>query len=164
VTAGYRTSFEGALTSSRLAGRIKGNEYDPRVGQHIGIADWLYGGVKCGIGDFRDGVTAWAVPGPRESTAGFLRMNHSGALVRVQDASAPGPLGASKGVAQTIVWNVVRPHDCPHFIKHRPGLTPCEHVQRRENAQRRLRVSIRNGLLSIGASLIAGVILWAILD
>jgi hypothetical protein len=103
------------------------------------------------------------LPGPREDIGSFMRMGHTGAVVSVSDPAAPGPLGKIKGVAQTFIWNVVRPHDCPHLIKHRPGLTPAEHIRLREERRRLLHRSVRNWLLSIGGSIVGGLVMWALL-
>jgi hypothetical protein len=158
--------LEGMLGNARAAGRIKGDEYDPRIGQNLGTVDWLYGGVKCGVGDHRGASTSWAVPGPRQSNHEFMSMwRNDGALVTEPDPDSSGILGQVRGVAQTFLWNLVRPHDCENFIEHRPGLTPSQHVQLREQRKTRWfdRPLVKYGLVPLVIAIVSGLIVAAIL-
>jgi hypothetical protein len=157
------------LANARAAGRIRRDEYDPRIGQDLGTVDWLYGGVKCGVGDHRGARTSWAVPGPGQSNREFITMwGNGGALVTENDPKSRGILGRVRGVAQNFLWNLVRPHDCEHFIEHRPGLTPSQHVQRREQTTTRwldrplVKYLVVPLLIAIGSGLIVAAILAAL--
>lgn len=163
---GQRTMLEGMLANARAAGRIKGDEYDPRIDQNLGTVDWLYGGVKCGVGDHRGASTSWAVPGPRQSNREFMTMwANNGALVTEPDPGKPGILGRVRGVAQTFLWNLVRPHDCEHLMKHRPGLTPIQHVRLREQLGTRWldRPLVKYALVPLLIAIVGGLIVAAIL-
>lgn len=169
LPVGQRNTLEGMLTNARAAGRIRRDEYDPRIGQDLGTVDWLYGGVKCGVGDHRGASTSWAVPGPRQSNREFMSMwGKGGALVTESDADSPGILGRVRGVAQTFLWNLVRPHDCEHFMEHRPGLTPSQHVQLREQPKTRwfdrplVKYVLVPLVIAIGGGLIVAEILGAL--
>jgi hypothetical protein len=91
-----------------------------------------------------------------------------GALVTESDADSPGILGRVRGVAQTFLWNLVRPHDCEHFMEHRPGLTPSQHVQLREQPKTRwfdrplVKYVLVPLVIAIGGGLIVAEILGAL--
>ena len=102
------------------------NEYDWRYSYELGLAhfDML---VARGIGDFGGARSTFAVPGPRQSDSDLLAMKNPGALITERVPGSRSIIGKPIGVVQTFVWELVRPHDCPHHVKHRPGLTPAAH-------------------------------------
>lgn len=125
LPVGARSQLEGQLTNARRAGRIS-HEYDFRRQNDLGSADWLTGGVRCYLGEARGARSMWAVRGT-QATGKFLDLwGDSGAVVNEPDPDYPGPLGNVIAVVQTFVWPLVRPHNCPHFTRHHPGLAPRE--------------------------------------
>jgi hypothetical protein len=143
-------------------GKIDGSEYDPTRWYELGVDESAPFGVACGIQDVRGPGTSWHVRGRREDASHFLRNMAPGTLVTVPDPTSPGLLGRVVGVAQTQLWGLVRPHDCPHIMKHHPGLTPKEHITLRMRARERRMRWARDLAIALGATVVGGLIVWAL--
>lgn len=118
-------------------------------------------GVTCSVGDSRGTGTSWALLG-KES----LKYGHNPPGAIVFDPNHPNDFRHVLGFAQNFVSNHVRAHDCPHFIKHRLGLTPLEHVRWREGQSsvvRRVRdgIGLLRDLWWLGLALAAVVVFLA---
>ena len=127
LSVGLRDRTHVAVVDARAKGEIR-HEYDARYGNDLGTADWIKGGVRCGVGDGRGPATTWALrrdADPRE----FLSQGWGGALITGEPGPKfKGPLGNPIAYVQTFTWQLVRPHDCPYFVEHQPGNRPVEHV------------------------------------
>lgn len=130
---GERDMADHELESASRRGLIRG-KYDFRKSSNLGIAKWLVGGVKCGVGNPLGAQTMWA---RKENfpDGQFAEMLDSSAVVR--RASSAHPMGSEVvAVAQTFVEPLVRAHDCRQFRRHRPGYSPEQHVTMRRERLR----------------------------
>jgi hypothetical protein len=156
---GERGYVERMLSEAQSAEKLRESDTDFEKFRKLGTVNGLRGGVKCGIGDDRGPNTTWQVPRPYGDNLEFkIKMSGKGAFV----FDPPRGDGQLKGVAQTYLWKLVRPHDCEYFVPHRPGLTPSQHVQLRQAHEGRLRRTLQNPwLVTVVGGVIVGLILWA---
>jgi hypothetical protein len=119
------------LGVARHDGRIAGSEYEPVPSRDLGMDEKAHFGVQCGVGAPQGPKTIWFTPRrmPREK---WLEMAMRTPGAKVWDHEAGPGLGRLMGVAQHRVWPLIRPHDCRWYTRHRAGLSPLQHVQRRE--------------------------------
>lgn len=156
VTAVPRQQWKHTLRTAREMGKLHGSEYNPVIGEDLGLDKGTPYGVMCGLRrpEGPDQPTFFLVtrrsvyePDPAPSLPpGF----------QVRDGSEPGApqLGRVVAVIQTFVWALVRPHACPEFMRYRAGLTPHEHKLRREWLHRwKLRAAV-----TIGATVLGGLV------
>jgi uncharacterized protein with LGFP repeats len=112
---------------------IQGSERNPLQGQILGPDDSLERMVTCGIGD-RRGPGSSFIKRPKNDEQ-FLS-SKPGVLIGETDVSkSTGGAEGVIGAVSTERWALVRPHDCPHRLRYRPGLSPAQHVERRERKQ-----------------------------
>jgi hypothetical protein len=145
------------LLDARRMGQMIGSEYDKSRSQDLGSEGGSAFGVACGLGQPQAASTVWTRPGPRQTTSEFLNQGHAGTLVRVADPSARSPFGRVVGVAQTFMWMLVRPHECPQFMRHRPGWTPSKHLEQRWR-QWAMRVIVGAFATALASAAVAGLV------
>lgn len=155
LPTGQRSTLGGELGNARKAGRIK-HEFDFRQQPDLGRVDWLQGGVRCGVGDHRGPRSTWSIRRDQDVREFLAMWGDNGAVVTIDDPESRGILGNVIGVVQTFRWPLVRPHDCPYFMKHVPGRTPHEHIELRES---RRSARIKNAIYLAAAILAAAVAL-----
>jgi hypothetical protein len=156
VTAIPRQQWMHLLKTRREAGKLNGSEYDPVIGQDLGLDEGTPYGVMCALQrpEGPGQPTFFVVP-----RRGVYEPDPSPPLppgFQVRDTTAPGapPLGRVVAVIQTFVWPLVRPHACPEFVRYRAGLTPEEHKKRREWLHRwKLGAAVAIGVAVLGALL-----------
>lgn len=158
VTAEYRQRWEHALRTAREMKKLHGSEYDPTMGQDLGIDSGTPFGVMCALGRSEGpGRPTFHVPGRRETQAEFMQHRSEGFIIREPDASLPSPFGRVVGVVQTFVWPLVRPHSCQAFMRYKAGLSPAQHVDAREGV-RKWRKRAVVGLLTVVLGSLATVL------
>ena len=116
-------------------------EFDYRKHNNLGQADWIKGGVTCGVSDPRGPNFSYTTP---ELMGEIWRQRlDDGAIIRVTDLSAP--MGSRVvAVVTTFLEPLIKPHDCEHYRRYRPGLSPSAHIKEP-------RERIRTLLQAIGA-------------
>jgi hypothetical protein len=123
-----RSYWKSRLGDARKRGLIQGSEFDSVRGQEIGRDDSYDGFVCCGIG---------APQGPGSSFVWRGDDDHffeqpRGVLIWAPGSDKRMGLGGVIGAVSTDLWALVRHHSCPHLLEHCPGLSPAQHVEKRE--------------------------------
>jgi len=144
VTAVPRQQWAHTLRTTREMGKLHGSEFDPVMGQDLGLDEATPFGVTCGLG---------RPEGPRQPVFFLVRPRSvyeegpapplpPGFQVRDTSTAGSGPLGRVTAVIQTFVWPLARPHSCSAFMPYRPGLSPAQHIDRREGTRRWWRQAV----------------------
>lgn len=134
VAAQYRRQWMHKLKDARDRKHLRGSEYDPVMGQDLGIDKSTPFGVMCGIGR-PEGPRGpmFFVPGEGNEDMAYAT---PGYIIREPDPSSRSPFGRVVAVVQTHIWPLVQPHTCPRFRRYRDGLSPAQHIDEREGVRR----------------------------
>jgi hypothetical protein len=156
VTVGPRQNWAHALRAAREADRLHGSEFDPVMGQDLGLDKGTPFGVTCALGRPEGPESVFSLVERRsayeEDPAPPLP---AGFPIREKSTPGHGPLGRVIAVVQTFIWSLVRPHSCPSYMKYREGLGPAGHVEAREGMRRWKRDAIAG---------FVGIVVGAFLD
>lgn len=150
-----RRYWETRLNEEREKAHIVGSEFDPAQGKTLGSDDsgWTYG-VRCAAGKSQGAGSSFIYKGRDEDD--FIG-KHGGGLVFRRDEDKRDGLGSAIGAVYTDLWALVRPHDCTSFVKHSPGLTPAQHIEKQAKRNRVLRASeivvLLRGLIALADDL-----------
>ena len=156
VTAGPRQQWAHMLRTARERHKLHGSEYDPVMGQDLGLDEGTPYGVMCGLRRTEGPDQPIFYNVPRRSVYEPDPVPPLPPGFQVRDMEAPGapPLGQVIAVIQTFVWPLVRPHACPGLMRYHGGLTPNEHKKRREWLHRwKLGAVLTVGIAFLGALL-----------
>jgi hypothetical protein len=151
-----RQQWMYSLRTAREMGKLHGSEYDPVMGQDLGLDEGTPHGVMCGLGRPEGPHQPTFVMPMRKESGVLPRDPGPGFVIRVPDSTVPSPFGRVVAAVQTPVWPLVRPHSCPAFMKYREGLTPAKHVTAREGG-RRWR---RDALVALGGVALGALLKW----
>lgn len=155
LTISDRNRTDHALKSARPDWPTR-REYDYRKHSDLGRAEWIQGGVTCGV--FHPNGPRFSYTTPE--LMGDLwpqALNDGAAVIRVPDLTAP--LGSRiVAVVTTFLEPLVKPHDCNRYRKYRPGRSPAEHVNERRERLRTLFTAIGVAGAVLGG--VAALIKW----
>jgi hypothetical protein len=140
-------------------GQLQGSEYDTTRHQDLGVDAVSNFGLACGIDQPNGPRTTWLTPNSFPNPTDIY--SAKGGIIYGPDPSGRNPLGVIVARTNNYVWSIVRPHDCPHFMKYRPGLTPAQNIDVRER-DRIVRWAVRTFIGAVLAVL-AGLFVAAVL-
>jgi hypothetical protein len=159
-----REQWSNRLHAARAAGTLRGVEYDPTMTPDLGLDKSTPYAVMCALGRPEGPEAKFARARTRYRVSGLpVPPLSPGYIVRdpSRQSSEPGLrglLGAPIASIQNFVWDLVRPHACPAFMRYREGLTPAEHVTAREGARRWRRDAIFGLVGIVLGALVAGFV------
>jgi hypothetical protein len=154
VTANPSMYWKRLLQDARQMGKLHGSEFDPVMGQDLGLDEVTPHGVMCGLGrpEGLHNPVFFMVP-PRSSNEGEPAPPLPPRFQVRETTDLSRGIGRVIATIQTFVWPLVRPHTCPAYLKYREGLTPVQHVEWREGVRRWRRDAVV-GLVGIALGVV----------